>query len=80
VDSGYPYEANNIMKQLLPDSTMNDEELGKWICKPMPDTFFNLDHMDHESLALLAIKFWFDQRPFLDPDTSVEYGGPLDSF
>jgi hypothetical protein len=75
-DTGYPYEGNSIMKALLPDSTLSEDDLGKWISSPMPDAFFNLDHMNHESLAPLAIKSWFDRRPFLDPDTSVEYGGP----
>jgi hypothetical protein len=64
------------MKELLPDSNMSDDELGKWISTPMPDMFFNLDHMDHKSLMPLAIKFWFDQHLFLNPDTSMEYGGP----
>jgi hypothetical protein len=75
-NTGYPYEGNSIMKALLPDSTLSDDKLGKWISSLMPDAFFNLDHMNHKSLAPLAIKSWFDCHPFLNPVTSVEYGGP----
>jgi hypothetical protein len=64
------------MAAQLPASMLNDEELSKWIATLMPDVFFNLDHMNHESLAPLVVKSWFDQCPFLDPDASVEYGGP----
>jgi hypothetical protein len=52
---------NSAMIALLPDSTLNDEDMMKWISTPMPDAFSNLDDMNHE---------------FLDPETNVEYGGP----
>jgi hypothetical protein len=64
------------MIALLPDSTLNDEDLQKWISTPMPDAYSNLDHMNHEAHSLVAVKSWFDRRPFLDPETHVEYGGP----
>jgi hypothetical protein len=72
----YPYQGNSIMTALLPDSTLSDDELGKWISTPMPNAISNLDHMEHESLAPLAVKSWFDRCPFLDPATRVEFGGP----
>jgi hypothetical protein len=42
----------------------------------MPDAFSNLDHPDHARSSPPAIKAWFDGRPFQDPVTKVEWGGP----
>jgi hypothetical protein len=42
----------------------------------MPDEFSNLDHPDHARSSPPAIKAWFDARPFRDPVTKVEWGGP----
>jgi hypothetical protein len=36
-NTGYPYEGNSIMKALLPDSTLSEDELGTWISSPMPE-------------------------------------------
>jgi hypothetical protein len=42
----------------------------------MPDAFSNLDHLDHAQSSPPAIKAWFDGRPFRDPITNMEWGGP----
>jgi hypothetical protein len=42
----------------------------------MPDEFSNLDHPNHAVSSPPAIKAWFDGRPFRDPVTNVELGGP----
>jgi hypothetical protein len=61
---------------LLPEKPLCEDAYSNWIAQAMPDEFSNLDHPDHAKSSPPAIKAWFDGRPFWDPVTKVEWGGP----
>jgi hypothetical protein len=65
-----------VQLALLPLKPLREDEYSNWIAQAMPDVFSNLDHPDHSEFLPPAVKAWFDARPFRDPVTNVEWGGP----
>jgi hypothetical protein len=61
---------------LLPEKLLREDQYSNWVAQPMPDAFSNLDHADHAKSSPPAIKAWFDGRPFRDPVTNMDWGGP----